>query len=37
VAALRLARGEAVAGVPRATRIWREGRRQMGDPQAAGR
>jgi len=37
VPALRLAGGEAVAGVPRATRIWREGRRQMGDPQAAGR
>ena len=37
VAALGLAGGEAVAGVPRAARIRREGRRQMGDPQAAGR
>jgi hypothetical protein len=33
VAALRLARGEAVGGVAGASRIRREGRREVGDPQ----
>ena len=37
VAALGLSGCEAVAGVSRAARIRREGRRQMGDPQAGGR